>query len=118
MEKLKPHLGQKQLFITGHSLGAALASLLAYRLSLDYPTCQPHLYAFGCPPVGDENFSKFFQGRPSSIVTIDGDPLSTGLILTLGEKVGLYKPVEVKYIPGGHDHLVGNYVEELEKLLK
>ena len=100
-EKLKPHLsGQKQLFITGHSLGAALASLLSYRLSLDHPTCQPNLYVFGCPPVGDEKFSKSFKGSLSSVITIDGDPVSTGDIVSLGKNFDLHKPVEVKYLPG------------------
>ena len=116
-EKLKPHLGQKQLFITGHSLGAALASLLSYRLSMDHPTCQPNLYAFACPPVGDENFCKSFQGRLSNIITIDGDPLSTGPVVKLGEKVGLHKPVAVKYLPEHGGHAVAGYIEQLEKLV-
>ena len=117
-EKLKPHLGQKQLFITGHSLGAALASLLSYRLSVNYPTCQPNLYAFACPPVGDKNFSKSFQGSPSNIITIDGDPISTGLLVMLGKAIGLHKPVEVKYLPEDGGHAVAGYVEQLEKLVQ
>ena len=115
---LKPHLGQKQLFITGHSLGAALASLLAYRLSLDYPTCQPIIYVFGCPPVGDEKFCKSFQESRSNIITIDGDPISTGELVSLGKDFGLYKPVEVKYLPGKGGHPVVGYIEQLEKIVE
>ena len=116
-EKLEPHLsGQKQLFITGHSLGAALASLLSYRLSLDHPTSQPNVYVFGCPPVGDEKFSKSFKGSHSNVITIEGDPVSTGEIVALGKDFGFYKPVEVKYLPGKGGHPIVGYIEQLEKL--
>lgn len=115
-EKLKPYLGRKQLYITGHSLGGALASLLSYRLSLDHPTCQPNLYAFGCPPVGDKNFSKSFKEGLSNIITIIGDPISTGLILLLGEKIGIYKPVKVKYLPAPGSHGLAEYIEQIENL--
>ena len=118
-EKLKPHLsGKKQLFITGHSLGAALASLLSYRLSLDHPTCQPNVYVFGCPPTGDETFAKSFKGSLSNVITIDGDPVSTGDLISLGKDFDLHKPVEVKYLPGKGGHPIVGYIEQLEKLVE
>uniref|UniRef100_A0A1X7TD99 Fungal lipase-type domain-containing protein n=1 Tax=Amphimedon queenslandica TaxID=400682 RepID=A0A1X7TD99_AMPQE len=73
-------LGNKRLVITGHSLGGALASLLTFRLSVKYRNSQPVLYVYGCPPVGDENFSAFFEGKPSYVITIQGDPVSTGTL--------------------------------------
>lgn len=46
------------LLISGHSLGAALATLAAMDLALLYPKLQPnlHLYAYAGPRVGDREF--------------------------------------------------------------
>lgn len=108
----------KKLFITGHSLGGALASLLAYRLSVKHTMkdSEPILYAFGCPPVGDHKFSVFFKGLPSYIITNDGDPISTGALLTLGPWVGLFKPMDVFYLQRKAGHGIQDYIDQLKKL--
>ncbi|MCK5736601.1 MAG: lipase family protein [Spirochaetaceae bacterium] len=51
----KPH---RPLWITGHSLGGALAALCFARI----PDAKG-LYLFGAPRVGDKDFKKLFQGR-------------------------------------------------------
>lgn len=38
-------------YVTGHSLGGALASLAAYYIARDLPSCLTALYTFGCPRV-------------------------------------------------------------------
>lgn len=109
-------LGNKRLVITGHSLGGALASLLSFRLSVKYRNSEPVLYVYGCPPVGDETFSAFFEGKPSYVITIEGDPISTGLLVTIGPWARLYKPMEEFYLPRAAGHSLSDYIGQLEKL--
>lgn len=48
------------LYLTGHSLGAAVATLCAYRLTmLGVPVAG--LYTYGSPRVGDATFARFFD---------------------------------------------------------
>lgn len=67
------------IVVTGHSLGAALATLLAARLE------QAELVNFGSPRVGDAEFAASFAGRPvrryvdcTDIVTEVPPPLDYG----------------------------------------
>ena len=57
---------QLRLFLTGHCLGGALASLATLDLSLHPETNVGQvtgLYTFGAPPVGTVDFAKAFQAR-------------------------------------------------------
>jgi Lipase (class 3) len=50
------------IVVTGHSLGAALAQVFAFRLSQDPESHTPHaIYTFGGPRVGDKNFAKKYN---------------------------------------------------------
>ena len=113
---IQSNLGSKRLIITGHSLGGALASLFAYRISLTHRDSEPILYVYGCPPVGDADFSAYFKGMPSYVITIEGDPVSTGSLTTIGPWLGLYKPMEEFYLPKAAGHGIADYIEQLEKL--
>jgi triacylglycerol lipase len=57
----------KRLFITGHSLGAALATLAAPDISASTPFTSPVVYTFASPRVGDrefaEEYNRLFRGR-------------------------------------------------------
>jgi hypothetical protein len=58
-----PH---QRLFLTGHCIGGALASLATLDLSLHPETNVGQvtgLYTFGAPPVGTVDFAKTFQAR-------------------------------------------------------
>ncbi len=50
----------KTLYITGHSLGAALATLCAIDIAANTAYSSPNLYTFGSPRVGDPAFAKAF----------------------------------------------------------
>lgn len=57
-EQLKP---DTLLYLTGHSLGAALATLMAARLAAD-KSCGVHsVHTFGSPRVGDRDFAKNYE---------------------------------------------------------
>ncbi|MFC5649348.1 lipase family protein [Paenibacillus solisilvae] len=58
----------KPLFITGHSLGGALATLAAMDIASNRQHDQVVLYTFGSPRVGDPKFVRTFNQRvPISI---------------------------------------------------
>lgn len=55
--------GERVLYITGHSLGGALATLFAARLASDAAArdWRFQVYTFGCPLVGDRAFAAAFD---------------------------------------------------------
>lgn len=55
------HLKKKNapLYLTGHSQGGALASLLALIIRNHHPRLKIHLVTFGTPSIGDETFSTY-----------------------------------------------------------
>ena len=54
VEKVLKYQGEKhtELFVTGHSLGAALSVLFGIRLAHKYPERNVQVINFGCPKVG------------------------------------------------------------------
>lgn len=68
---VKRHVGKRKLFITGHSLGGALASIITYRLSKKYQQLHPIMYVYGCPPTCDKKFSDYFHAMSSYVITIE-----------------------------------------------
>jgi triacylglycerol lipase len=55
--------GDKPLYITGHSLGGALATLCAIDVAAHSHFAQPRVYTFGAPRVGDPAFAKAFNSK-------------------------------------------------------
>ena len=53
--------GGQPIWVTGHSLGAGLATLATARLTLDNDIGVAGLYTFGSPRVGDEEFAEAFD---------------------------------------------------------
>ena len=114
---LKKNSTGKKLYITGHSLGGALASLLGYRLAQDSKLdFSPIQYVYGCPPVAEPAFAHSFQADVSSTITITGDPISTGVLIHLSRLQNLFKPNEVKYLPKSGGHSIRTYIKQLKKL--
>lgn len=115
---LKMHLSGKKLYITGHSLGGVLASLLGYRLVKEgVCNSSPIQYVYGCPPVGEFAFAMAFSADISNTITIPGDPISSGILIRVSRLQDLFKPIEVKYLPKSGGHSIAGYIDQLKKLL-
>lgn len=57
----------RRILITGHSLGAALATIMAYDIATMFPTYElSYVINFGSPRVGNTAFAKSFNGYSSS----------------------------------------------------
>lgn len=110
-KKLQGFIGKKDLYFTGHSLGGALATLASYRISQKFHSADPKQYVFGCPPVGDVNLANYFEKMDSNTITIVNDPVSS-----IGPWTGLYKPVDVKFLPKHAGHSILYYIEQLKDL--
>ena len=54
---------RRPLFITGHSLGGALATVAALDAAISSPFAKPIVYTFGSPRVGDPAFADAFDAR-------------------------------------------------------
>ncbi|KAL6049195.1 C2 domain-containing protein [Balamuthia mandrillaris] len=57
---------KREIWITGHSLGGALATLFTAKLLLDYPQINKRiggLVTFGQPRLGDIHFARFMEER-------------------------------------------------------
>lgn len=57
------------LYITGHSLGAALATLSAYVMQYDNGLDIAGVYTYGSPRVGNSDFASFFNDESATHVT-------------------------------------------------
>eukprot|EP01060_Flectonema_neradi_P038599 TRINITY_DN815_c1_g1_i2.p1 TRINITY_DN815_c1_g1~~TRINITY_DN815_c1_g1_i2.p1 ORF type:complete len:1113 (+),score=137.02 TRINITY_DN815_c1_g1_i2:34-3372(+) len=53
----------ERFFVTGHSLGAAIATLCAHSVALSYGSFSVVLYTFGAPLMGDEAFKIEMNSR-------------------------------------------------------
>ena len=118
---------EKHLFATGHSLGGALALLLARELQKDC-RYRIQLYTFGCPRVGSAHFVRTIPRRILHYRVVNGgDPVARmargrqwadhGMLRTLCAG----NPPEVKTGPGPDrerlsDHFLRNYLSRLQDI--
>ena len=56
--ELRKHLGKMPLYITGHSLGAALATVATQEIEEEFNDLVAACYTFGSPRVGDGKYEK------------------------------------------------------------
>lgn len=61
--KEKENSNKKELIVTGHSLGAAQATLASLQFKMSYPETKVSCYTFGSPRVGDETFVSLFENH-------------------------------------------------------
>jgi pimeloyl-ACP methyl ester carboxylesterase len=56
--ELRKHLGEMPLYITGHSLGAALATVAVQEIEEEFNDQVAACYTFGSPRVGDGKYER------------------------------------------------------------
>ncbi|WP_138495855.1 lipase family protein [Paenibacillus pinistramenti] len=117
----------KPLFITGHSLGAALAALGALDIAVNSAFKHPFLYTYGSPRVGDPSFAKVFgkyvQSSWRFANSFDVVTLAPPTVYKLPkrEKRYYYSHVQtlspMSFLNGavGSNHVIGSYFSELSK---
>jgi hypothetical protein len=70
-------LDPKRIFVTGHSLGGAVATLLACALHKEFGTNPITLYTYASPRVGDMDFARYWNARvPHMRHVFDADLIS------------------------------------------
>lgn len=112
-----------KLYFTGHSLGAALASLAAYdtRRNRLFKKCKPGLYTFGGSYIGNKSFAKSFNALAKSFSCkhyLDPNDSFVRRIndyLNLMVKGSPYCPVAGQVmLPAGKGHEIRNYMNLLD----
>lgn len=118
----------KILYITGHSLGAALATLCAIDIAANTPYISPNLFTYGSPRVGNPNFADAFKKHVQTSYRFANllDPVTHAppfiYKLPKREKKYYYRHVQklssLSFKNGsiGDNHIIGSYFEELSQL--
>lgn len=64
LETMASKYNTRRVLVTGHSLGAAMATLMAYDIQLSNQYDIQYLVTFGSPRVGNNNFAKKIDSFP------------------------------------------------------
>jgi len=128
MSALAKLSSNKPLYITGHSLGAALATLCAIDVAANTSFNSPYLFTYGGPRVGDPSFSKAFTKyvRSSYRVANEFDVVTHAppsiYKLPKREKKYYYShvptlvPLNFQNGSFSGNHIISSYFAELSKL--
>ena len=110
-------LGLKRLFVAGHSLGAAIATLASYNIAQDFPTLGVVGYALAPPRVGDSAFCALVdQAVPifnlvNTLDVIPTMPLAVTPNLEDHTKPYFYSDLAHRfYVTVNHHSLLNNHV--------
>ena len=89
LEQLDPNI---PCYITGHSLGGAMAILMAIDLALNFEDLRPQLriYCYGTPRVGDPTFARFYSDLVPNTYRIVNQADSTWLLPPIQLKDSVY----------------------------
>lgn len=119
---------EKKLYITGHSLGGALAILCALDIAVNTGFKEPVMYNFGSPRVGDPCFAYLYNAavKNSFRMVNANDVVSTlppvAIGTPLSKEVWYFEHVKNELqlnVQGGNlqgHHLVEGYLKALEEL--
>ncbi|MEF2967315.1 lipase family protein [Paenibacillus sp. M1] len=118
----------KTLYVTGHSLGAALATLCAVDVAANTGFRSPILFTFGSPRVGDPAFAKAFAShvpasyRYANVFDIVTFAPPTVYKLPKRDKKFYYQHVrtlsslDFEYGAISLNHVISSYFDDLSKL--
>jgi hypothetical protein len=85
---LKKDGKKRKLFVTGHSLGGAMATLWTYYFRKDKKVQASRLYTYGAPSAGNKDFGKSFKKlagkKLKSYSWVNQDDPVTGITWSLG----------------------------------
>jgi len=127
-----------RFYITGHSMGGALAQLCGLCLEILFGHRSPiHIYVYGCPRVGDKHFSSLLSSRVKHLyrVVFRGDIITTiprgfatykhaGWEIIVdhnGNMINAPSKREKALLPSRSsfaDHEMGNYIDALNLIAK
>jgi len=112
------------LYVTGHSLGGALATLAALDIASNTPFTNPVLYSIASPRVGDPSFAECFDAVVATcwriLNTLDLVPLLPPEDIFDGVQLLHYQHVDewdpITFVGGGvaGNHALANYVRKLQ----
>ena len=112
-QALQGHITGRKVYLTGHSLGGAKATVAAARLHYDSVIPVHSLQTFGSPKVGDIDFRTILSdagtdgtklGNMTERFVVLGDPATT---FPAGEYVpGKWTPKYIKYYHVGNTHSI------------
>ncbi|NOX69140.1 MAG: hypothetical protein GXP15_08130 [Gammaproteobacteria bacterium] len=82
---IRNYRGQRKLWLTGHSLGGAVAFITAFHLEKDESIVVDGVHTFGAPPVGNNIWKLEYENRIQNTHrwNIAADPLPAILLLPL-----------------------------------
>ena len=105
-----------RLYLTGHSLGGAVAVILAGRLrDMGVPPAQIAVVTFGAPAVGNKAFAETYETMAVRRVVMAGDPVGAAL-QAIDSSYALFGTVtRFTRRPGQHrfSHAMVNYMDAL-----
>ncbi|WP_347488177.1 lipase family protein [Desulfoscipio sp. XC116] len=122
LESMSPHL---KIYITGHSLGGALAVLNALDIAVNTKHKNPVMISFGAPRTGNPDFASVYNHFVKNSIRVVSDrdltPKSPNRVILspIFNKFWIYKHVNHPYIisfeAGGAmaNHDIRNYIKQL-----
>ncbi|MEH7349070.1 lipase family protein [Gottfriedia acidiceleris] len=127
LEIVKEKALSKKIFITGHSLGGSLATLLGYEIAMT-GICNPNVYSFGSPKVGNikfkENYDENVRHSLRFVNLYDMVPLSPPFKVEVKplniylEYVQVKHPITFSLNKGSikNSHHLSTYIEGVKKM--